>query len=289
VRKVWHALRRWGRRVSRKRVWALMHAEGVVLAPEREPGGPPSRGHVVTPEPNRRWATDLTTGWTRRDGWVAVVPTIACGCRSVLALAVTQDQSAPAILRAVDELLGECFGAAAAVPDGLELRTDHGPPYTGQDCADLGARWGLEPTLAPVGRPTGNAVVERVIRTMKEECVWLQDWESADALAVALAAWRRRYNETRPPKRSTGRPRRSIAPPIWRRQHRRRESPLPCSATHGAPRTRPQRPRGSPPYARRHVEFRRPSGARTSWPAPSRPDFRAVPVSCPVGAITRRK
>jgi transposase InsO family protein len=118
----------------------------------------------VTPEPNRRWATDLTTVWTRRDGWVAVVPTIDCGCRSVLALAVTKDQSAPAILRSVDDLLGACFGAAAAVPDGLELRTDHGPQYTGQDCADLVTRWGPEHTLAPVGRPMGNVVVERVIR-----------------------------------------------------------------------------------------------------------------------------
>jgi putative transposase len=198
VRKVWQALRRRGLRVSRKRVWALMHAEGLVLAPEREPGGPPPRGHVVTPEPNRRWATDLTTVWTRRDGWVAVVPTIDCGCRSVLALAVTKDQSAPAILRSVDDLLVASFATATAVPADLELRTDHGPQYTGQDCADLVARWGLEHTLAPVGRPTGNAVVERVIRTMKEECVWLQDWESAEELATALEAWRRRYNETRP-------------------------------------------------------------------------------------------
>jgi putative transposase len=198
VRKVWAALRRRGLRVSRKRVWALMHAAGLVLAREREPGGPPPRGHVVTPAPNRRWATDLTTVWTRQDGWVAVVPTIDCGCRSVLALAVTKDQSAPAVLRAVDALLVETFGTAAGVPAGLELRTDHGPQYTGQDCADLVARWGLTHTLAPVGRPTGNAVVERVIRTMKEECVWLDDWDSAAALRVALAAWQQRYNETRP-------------------------------------------------------------------------------------------
>lgn len=198
VRKVWAALRRRGLRVSRRRVWAVMHAEGLVLAREREPGGPPPRGHVVVPDPNRRWATDLTTVWTRREGWVAVVPTIDCGCRSVLALDVTKDQSAPAVLRALDDLLGAQFGTAVAVPDGLELRTDHGPQYTGQDCADLVARWGLAHTLAPVGRPTGNAVVERVIRTMKEECVWVQDWESAAELRAALTAWQRRYNETRP-------------------------------------------------------------------------------------------
>jgi transposase InsO family protein len=198
VRKVWATLRREGLRVSRKRVWALMHAHGLVLARDAEPGGPPPRGHVVVPEPNRRWATDLTTVWTRRDGWVAVVPTIDCGCRTLLALDVTIDQSAPAILRAIDAVLVAQFGTAAAVPAGLELRTDHGPQYTGGDCAALVARWGLDHTLAPVGRPTGNAVAERVIRTMKEEAIWLQDWEDAAEVRTALAAWRPRYNHTRP-------------------------------------------------------------------------------------------
>lgn len=171
VRKVWATLRREGLRVSRKRVWALMHAHGLVLVRDAEPGGPPPRGHVVVPDPNRRWATDLTTVWTRREGWVAVVPTIDCGCRSVLALAVTKDQSAPAVLRSIDTLVLEQFGTPAAVPAGLELRTDHGPQYTGRDCAALIERWGLLHTLAPVGRPTGNAVVERPIRTMKEEVI----------------------------------------------------------------------------------------------------------------------
>lgn len=198
VRKVWATLRREGLRVSRKRVWALMNAHGLVLAPEREPGGPPPRGHVVVPEPNRRWATDLTTVWTRREGWVAVALTIDCGCRTLLGLDVTKDQSAPAMLRSIDDVLRELFGEASGVPAGLELRSDHGPQYTGADCEALVLRWGLTHTFAPVGRPTGNAVVERVIRTMKEEVVWLQDWDDAAQLRAALIAWQRRYNETRP-------------------------------------------------------------------------------------------
>jgi putative transposase len=198
VRKVWATLRRDGLHVSRKRVWALMHANGLVLAAEREPGGPPPRGHIVVPEPNRRFATDLTTVWTRREGWVAVALTIDCGCRTLLGLDVTKDQSAPAILRSIDRVLLEQFGNATAVPTDLELRSDHGPQYTGADCEALVTRWGLTHTFAPVGRPTGNAVVERVIRTMKEEVVWLQDWEDAAQLRAALVAWQRRYNETRP-------------------------------------------------------------------------------------------
>jgi putative transposase len=197
VRKVWATLKRNGLKVSRKRVHALMRANGLVLARDREPGET-TRGHVSVPEPNRRFGGDLTTVWTKRDGWVAVVPTIDCGCRSVLGLTVTKDQHGPAVLASVEQALHEAFGEPRYVPAGVELRTDHGPQYTGADCAALVERWGLVHTFAPVGRPTGNAVAERVIRTMKEEVVWLRDWNDADELREALLAWQRRYNTQRP-------------------------------------------------------------------------------------------
>jgi putative transposase len=197
VRKVWATLRREGLRVSRKRVWALMRAHGLVMARDREPGET-TRGHVAVPEPNRRIATDLTTTWTKRDGVVAIVPTIDCGCRSMLGMVVTKDQHGPAVLESVRQALRTAFGSPAHVPDGVELRTDHGPQYTGADCAQLVDEWGLDHTYAPVGRPTGNAVAERVIRTLKEEVVWLRDWESIDELRAAVLAWMKRYNEQRP-------------------------------------------------------------------------------------------
>ncbi|MCB9655213.1 MAG: transposase family protein [Deltaproteobacteria bacterium] len=94
--------------------------------------------------------------------------------------------------------LFKTFCRPSDVPEGLGLRTDHGPQYTGGDCEELCKRWGLDHTLAPVGRPTGNAVTERLIRTMKEECIWLRDWNSLAELQAGLDAWRIEYNEQRP-------------------------------------------------------------------------------------------
>jgi transposase InsO family protein len=196
VRKVWATLKREGLKVSRKRVHAIMRAHGLVLIREREPGQPP-RGHVVVPEPNRRLATDLTTVWTRRDGVVALVPTIDCGDRTAV-IEVTTDQHGPAVLASVETKLTAAFGVPTNVPEGVELRTDHGPQYTGADCAALCARWTLVHTYAPVGRPTGNAVVERFIRTLKEELIWLRDWTSADELRAAVATWLDHYHHHRP-------------------------------------------------------------------------------------------
>lgn len=199
VRKVWAMLRReHGLNVSRKRVWSLMRGANLVLARDREHAGPPPRGHVVTELPNRRFATDITTVWTKREGWVAITPTIDCGCRSLLGLVVSKAQDALTILDSVREALVAAFGAPSNVPEGLELRTDHGPQYTGSECEELVGHWGLDHTYAPIGRPTGNSVVERVIRTMKEELLWLRDWNDADEIRRALVDWRRAYNERRP-------------------------------------------------------------------------------------------
>lgn len=196
VRKVWATLRREGTRASRRRVHALMRAHGLVLAQDREPGEV-HRGHVAVPEPNRRIATDLTTVWTRRDGIVALVPTIDCGDRTAVVV-VTKDQHGPAVLASVEQKLEDAFGSPEHVPSDVELRTDHGPQYTGSDCDALCDRWGIDHSFAPVGRPTGNAVAERFIRTMKEELVWLQDWESEAQLRTAVERWLDGYLHRRP-------------------------------------------------------------------------------------------
>lgn len=200
IRKVWATLRRapWNLRVGRRRVHALMQAMGLCLPCERSDEPLPRLGTVAVAEPNRRWATDLTTVWTDEDGLVAVVPVVDCGCRSLLALGVTKPQDAAAVLAPVRASLVDAFGDIDNVPDGLELRSDHGPQYTGRDCEDLCTEWNMHHTMSRIGRPTGNAVAERVIRTMKEECIWLRDWRSLAELEAALTTWRQKYNEARP-------------------------------------------------------------------------------------------
>ncbi|RMF75947.1 MAG: transposase, partial [Acidobacteria bacterium] len=108
-------------------------------------------GHVAVPESNRRWATDLTTVWTREDGVVAVTPVIDCGDRVVLCCAITKGQAADAVLAPVRAALEDEFGSAEFVPLGLELRSDRGLQHVGADCRYLCDEWGLEHTFAPGG------------------------------------------------------------------------------------------------------------------------------------------
>jgi putative transposase len=198
VRKIWASLRRRGLVASQKRVWALMRHWGLTLAPVAERREEAARGHVAVSESNRRWASDLTTVWTRQDGVVALTPVIDCGDRFVFACGVSRSQEAPEVLAPLTESLQSEFGRPDEVPDALELRSDHGPQYTGTDCWELCEHWRLDHTLAPVGRPTGNAVAERFILTLKTDLLWTRDWETLDEVRQAVASWLVIYNHERP-------------------------------------------------------------------------------------------
>ena len=198
VRKIWATLRRRELRAGQKRVWAIMKADGLTMEPVAVRESPGRYGHVAVPESNRRWATDLTTVWTRDDGVVAVVPVIDCGDRVALGCNVTKSQESEPVLAPVERALIDQFGSTEQAPEGLELRTDHGPQYTGSDCEDLCGDWGVEHTFAPVGRPTGNAIAERFIQTLKIELVWTRDWTSLEELQAAINTWLDDYNGIRP-------------------------------------------------------------------------------------------
>ena len=196
-RKVWASLRRCDFRASYKRVWALMKSMGLSFPPSAH-RDLDTRGHVTVPDSNRRWASDLTTAYTTQDGWVAIVPLIDCGDRVVLDIEVTRSQDSSAVLRPIERALERMFGSPLAVPAGLELRTDHGPQYTGRDCANVCQAWNVTHTFSPIGRPTGNAVVERFIQTLKVEVIWTQDWTTEDELRCAIQRWLLVYNNKRP-------------------------------------------------------------------------------------------
>jgi putative transposase len=48
--------------------------------------------------------------------------------------------------------------------------------------------------LTSYNNPQGNADTERSLRTLQEECLWLQEWTSSLALIRALDRWIEMYS-----------------------------------------------------------------------------------------------
>ena len=57
-----------------------------------------------------------------------------------------------------------------------------------------GRQLGVHQAFTSYNNPKGNADTERVIRTMKEELLWLKEWTSPHQLKRELSLWVESYN-----------------------------------------------------------------------------------------------
>jgi putative transposase len=197
-RKLTSRLRRAGWLVNRKRIARLLRAWGfqrkkVVRHPKAQ-----GRPFDIT-APNELWQTDLTSVWCGEDGWCYFTAVIDCYDRSILGWVFTRR------CRTIDVIGAVARAHACAWPHGIDaadvtvvLRHDNGSQFTStrflEDCRELG----ITTSRTAYRHPDGNAFIERLYRTLKEEAVWPNDFASYDEALDAISAWVIDYNTERP-------------------------------------------------------------------------------------------
>jgi len=196
-RKAWARLRMAEVRTSKTRVLRLMR-EAQLLAPTRAIRGAknPHTGTIITEQPNEVWGTDNTATVTFEDGPVTVFVAVDhCTTECVglhAAKRATRFEALEPIRQGVRDYCGGFRAEAAA---GLLLRHDHGSQYMSDDFqAEIGFL-GMESSPAFVRQPEGNGCVERFIRTLKEQLLWVRTFRTVEELRQALAEFRERYNQ----------------------------------------------------------------------------------------------
>ena len=183
----------------------------------RERGGPPDdepeskrrRRRVVARYPGHTWHVDLTTVPTRAGFWAPWFP-------------FSLPQRWPFcwwIAVVVDQLSRACVGFAvfARAPSSLEIQrfldrairangqspryvvTDKGRQFWCRGFKSWCKRRGIRPRYGRVGEPASIAIVERFIRSMKQECTrCLLVPSSLAAMRHELRLYSTWYNESRP-------------------------------------------------------------------------------------------
>ena len=199
VRRVWAVLRfDRGLVVNIKKVRRVMRLYGLLQKPVSH--GVPRRKHtgkVAVEEPDRLWGTDLTKTWTEVDGWVGIVPILDYGARDCLAWRVSKVTTAAVVNDVIDEAIISRFGTPQGVPEALVVRSDNGPQFTAHAVQDNLRRWGVHHQKTPFHCPEGNSVVERFMRTLKEECLWQHHLNTLEDVEIVLSWWIPRYNTMR--------------------------------------------------------------------------------------------
>jgi putative transposase len=89
------------------------------------------------------------------------------------------------------------FGTfAAGIAGGLKVRHDHGSQFVADDYQRELAFLGIESSPAFVREPEGNGCVERFIRTLKENLLWVHRFDTIEDLRLALHRFKETYNRT---------------------------------------------------------------------------------------------
>jgi putative transposase len=197
-RKIWARLRVAGIRTAKRRVLRLTRAHGL-QAPGRvgRPRGPKAHdGTIRTERVDEMWGTDLTSTLTG-EGQAAIFVTVDHCSTECLGIHASHRATRFEALEPIRQGIRASFGAfAEGVAAGLKLRHDHGSQFVADDYQRELAFLGVASSPAFVREPEGNGCVERFIRTLKENLLWVRRFDTIEELRQALLAFKGTYNRT---------------------------------------------------------------------------------------------
>ncbi len=152
----------------------------------------------VATMPNERWSTDLCRVWAGRNGWATLALVIDCHTRELLGWHLSRSGKACTAGSALEHALIARFGTLGRVPAPFLLRSDNGLVFTSRSYTALVRGYGLRQEFITPHCPQQNGMVERVIRTLKEQCVHRHRFETIQHASRVIGDWIRFYNDRRP-------------------------------------------------------------------------------------------
>ncbi len=199
ARQMARHLRRQGHAVGRKRVRRLMRLMGLAAIYPQPRTSTPHPDHKIYPyllrdlaitRPDQVWCADVTYIPMRR-GFLYLVAVMDWASRRVLAWRLSNTLEAAFCVAARDEALAR-HGRPAI------FNTDQGSQFTSLDFTGRLAEAGIRISMDGRGRWMDNVFIERLWRSLKYECVYLNAFETGSEARAGIGRWIAYYNAERP-------------------------------------------------------------------------------------------
>ncbi len=192
-------LKRQGYDVGRHRVRRLMRVMGLRTIYQEPRTSQPHPQHRIYPyllrnlavtRANQVWCTDLTYIPIKR-GFLYLVAIMDWQSRKVLSWRLSNTMEAQFCVEALEEALTR-YGR----PD--IFNTDQGAQFTSCDFLAVLKDHEIKISMDGKGRWIDNVFIERLWRSLKYECVYLNAFENGSQARIQIGAWLKHYNQTRP-------------------------------------------------------------------------------------------
>lgn len=197
-RRVWALLRGEGFEVNHKRVRRLWVLEGHRVPPVKRSSSQKARGsragaawNLPSSAPNDVWAIDFIEAKTARGGTIRILNIVDEYTRRGLGSLVARSIGA----RGVEAHLEQLFSKHGR-PN--RLRSDNGREFIAATLAVWLAGQGVEAVFIDYGSPWQNPFVERFHRSLRDELLNGESFDSVLEARVLLDAWLDEYNNVRP-------------------------------------------------------------------------------------------
>jgi putative transposase len=196
-RRIWAYLHFVERRpVHKKRVRRLTREPSLLVTPnlrlkaKRTPG----KSTPKPTKPHEWWGIDMTKVLVQGFGWVSIVVVLDWYTKTIVGHDAGMRCTAQHWLLALDMAVNRQFPEGVQ-GKGLSLMSDHGGQPTSTAFMRACGTLGIQQAFTSDNNPKGNADTKRVIRPLKEEGLWLQEWTCPFPLASALETWLEDDNE----------------------------------------------------------------------------------------------
>lgn len=199
-RRIWARLRFGDKRViNKKKVRRLMRQQGWMV--RHRPAAPKprvQRKKSVATRRNERWALDATHIDCGDDGWGHLVAVIDCCDREIVGWEFALRGRANEAERALEMACLNRFGTLRPSGDVPIVRSDNGLIFQSRRFREACRFYRLKQEFITPYTPQQNGMIERFFRSLKEECVWQQQFKTFAEAKRAITAWIRWYNTERP-------------------------------------------------------------------------------------------
>lgn len=203
-RMVWAYLKyRQGHTVNKKRVYRVMKEQGLLVQSNQrlkaKRDNQNNRNKPRASRVNQFWGIDMTKVMIETFGWLYLVVVLDWYTKKIVGYSIGTRSRAVDWLDAINMACNQQF------PEGilrkeqeLFLISDNGSQPTAEKFMKACSVMEMKQIFASYSNPKGNADTERVIKTIKHDFVWVNEFNSPIDFINRFAQWVPRYNTDRP-------------------------------------------------------------------------------------------
>jgi transposase InsO family protein len=181
--------------VNKKRVYRLLQAHTLLAAQTTHAVARVSTRPKPRPDrPQQWWGIDMTKVMTEA-GWAYLVLVLDWYTKQIVGYHCGPRATARDWLTALDQGVNRHFPHGVR-DQGLHLMSDNGSQPTAETFMKACSFLGVHQAFTSYNNPKGNADTERLMRTIKEELIWLREWRNPQELSTTVGEWIEQYNES---------------------------------------------------------------------------------------------